>query len=246
LYYRNFYKKFLISILSYSEKRKASYLIESESVFNSSNKLNTLNNYIAQDSGNNRHHHNDNKNVRFKEPDTTFRPIISEPIPNPSINLKNLQDLPDLRNLKQQMASNNISVNIGPSAAAVNRIETTSVASSSSRPVYTLPSHYESPQVGSRSSNSNRGGSSHNNSHSNSNAQSVDNFENLYSKVSVSSTLKVGTPPSTGKGVRGSNPYHVPQLNLPTAQSTASSMSNRYGDDNLPVYINSNFDDNEV
>jgi hypothetical protein len=201
-------------------------------VYNSQKNISTLNNYIAQDSSASRYNNRetqDNKNVRFKDEDT-FRPVISDPIPNPSINLKNthLQDLPDLRNLKQQMANANINLNINRDAASS-----------------VVPSYYESPQVGSRSSHSARG------SHTNSNAQSVDNFENLYSKVSVSSTLKVATtPPSTGsRGSRYVATPQQPQISLnqqQTIQSTASSMSQRYGDDHLPVYINSNFDDDEV
>ncbi len=206
-------------------------------MFNSQRNINTLNNYIAQESSSSRYNtKEDGRNVRFKE--DTFRPVISDPIPNPSINLKNtnLQDLPDLRNLKQQMANANNGFNLNINTS--NR-DTSSVGSGS-KPVYTVPSHYESPQVGSRSSNSARG------SHTNSNAQSVDNFENLYSKVSVSSTLKVGTPPSSAGSRYVSTQPQISLNQQQTIQSTASSMSQRYGDDNLPVYINSNFDDNEV
>ena len=171
---------------------------------------------MAHESSSSRYHnhaHTD-KNVRFKE--DTFRPVISDPIPNPSINLKsNLQDLPDLRDLSKQLSNNK------PGQAFP-------VYS-----IYTEPPNLTLAETGSRSSNSQRGGAS------------VDNFENLYSKVSVSSTLKVATP-TNGRNTYVQSSPQVQVHQQQTIQSRSSAASSlRYNDDDQPVYINSNFE-NEI
>lgn len=209
-------------------------MIETESIFNSHKNINTLNNYLAQGSSNSRFQnpsgHTTDKNVRFKE--DSFRPVISEPIPNPSLTVRQ-ENMPDLRHLKQQL---NNSIILNTTNTSSNRGEVTSnttsvnINTSYPPPITQQSGHYEMPHLVidraderspldnvSRSSNSQRADTTA------VVVSSADNFENLYSKVSVLSTVK--SQPAT------SNQYVNPNVSV------------RFDDESQPVYINSNFED---
>jgi hypothetical protein len=227
-------------------------------MFNSQKSLNNFANYIKNENekgGSSSNANSDNKNVRFKDDQNSapapFRPVISDPIPNPSFNSKNLADLPDLRNLKQQLI-NNTAIPVPTNTREQNSYVPPNInINQDSRnnsnkiggPIYSIGStssnHYENPSNTNTNPTTSRN-SSHRGASVAGSGGGGDNFENLYSKVNVRDQNRQNSSSTRNQ--------YVPPPQSSSRNSRAPSTQNsslRYEDDQ-PVYVNSNFDENEI